>query len=198
MADTPQRRGLLAQLQRPVTAPAGPTVGHADVLAWSATLVLATSNPTNGSHGHWSGKAKRAKAQRTAVRDLLRRSALSLPPLPVVITLVRVAPGKPMDQGNLGATLKPVQDGVADVYGVDDGVGERDGRYTWAYEQRSGRPLAVEVRVERAQAAAPTGRRGTRGIRDGSTGRPAAGDAAEGHGTSTMDAQHGGRGLDAR
>ena len=168
LPDSPQRRAMLAQLQRPVTTVAATPIGNGDVLAWSAVLVLATSNETNGSHGHWSGKAKRSKAQRTAVRDLLRRSALALPPLPATITLVRVSRGKPLDRGNLGPALKHVQDGVADVYGVDDGVGERDGRYTWAYDQRPGYPLAVEVRIERkVEEATPAARRATRAVRDG-------------------------------
>jgi hypothetical protein len=65
-------------------------------------------------------------------------------PLPLVVTLTRVAPSNGLDGDNLQGSLKACRDGVADWLGVDD----RDPRVTWLYEQRRGKEWSVEVHVE--------------------------------------------------
>jgi hypothetical protein len=50
-----------------------------------------------------------------------------------------------MDEGcGLNASLKPVRDGVADVFGVDDG----DPRYEWVYRQEQAKHYGVRIVVE--------------------------------------------------
>ena len=101
---------------------------------------LRTPNPLNGTHGHWSKKAKIRKAHRFAAT--LRTLAARPPELPLVVTITRVAPSRGLDpHDGLGASLKGVIDGIADALGVDD----RDPRVIWRLQQRRG-PWAVEVR----------------------------------------------------
>ena len=110
---------------------------------------------------HWAAKAKRAKEQRGVAAMLVRRAynasgarkpdasgALTLRGKavlsePVTITLTRIAPRK-LDSGNLEASFKAVQDGVADALGIDDG----DERLTWVYGQLKGDPKEYEVWVD--------------------------------------------------
>ena len=89
---------------------------------------------------HWSRKARRAKAQRSAAFFYVRKH-----PLPCVVTLTRVAP-RVLDDDNLRGALKAVRDGVADRLGVDDGSPEVE----WRYGQRRGLPrqYGVEVSIE--------------------------------------------------
>jgi len=109
----------------------------------------------NGSHGHWSLKAMRAKAARQAVTaafidaghpvhlvqvtskkgDKVRtcpRFACQ-PALPVVVYLTRIAP-RQLDDDNAARACKAARDQVAELLGVDD----RDPRITWRVEQRRG------------------------------------------------------------
>lgn len=102
----------------------------------SAAQVLCIAVPVriyseaNGSHGHWTVRAKRVKAQRQAVAWSLPRVK---PPLPVVITLCRIAPRSLDAHDNLPRAFKAVADQVAEWLGVED----RDERLTWRYSQRS-------------------------------------------------------------
>lgn len=114
------------------------------------TLPLRTVSEAN-ARGHWSRRAKRAKGQRH-VAGLALRSQLAGAPLPVVVTLTRIAP-RMLDDDNLRGALKAVRDGVADALGLDD----RDVRATWVYvqERRGVGQYAVEIQVApRAQAPA--------------------------------------------
>ena len=91
---------------------------------------------------HWAAKARRTKAQRGATY-LLVKPHVCKSMLPAEITLTRIAP-RQLDPDNLARSMKAIQDGVADAFGVDDGSPD----FTWRYEQRRGgvREYAVEVR----------------------------------------------------
>lgn len=72
--------------------------------------------------------------------------AESLPSLPVVVTLIRIA-ARALDDDNLAYSFKAVRDGVADGLGVRD----NDPRVTWRYAQAKpakGAPPAIEIAVE--------------------------------------------------
>jgi hypothetical protein len=88
---------------------------------------------------HWAPRAKRTKAHREAAM-LVTRSRL-LCPLPIVVTLTRIAP-RALDDDNLRGALKATRDGVADAFGVDD----RDPRVVWQYGQRKGRQASTRSR----------------------------------------------------
>lgn len=76
---------------------------------------------------------------------LLCANKFGTPPtdIPIYVLLCRIAPRALDPGGNLGASLKHVQDGVADWLGIDD----RDPRIIWEYEQRRGAPRYYGVRV---------------------------------------------------
>lgn len=79
---------------------------------------------------HWSGRAARAKEQRSFV-CLVARPQLRGLPFPLRVLLVRVGP-RQLDCDNLRGALKACRDGVADALGIDD----RDPRVEWLYDQR--------------------------------------------------------------
>lgn len=97
---------------------------------------------------HWAPRAKRQKVHRTAAFAIVTSRLLC--PLPIVVTLTRIAP-RALDDDNLRGALKATRDGVADAFGVDD----RDPRVVWAYGQRRGGTgvYAVEIRVEAVRVA---------------------------------------------
>ena len=88
---------------------------------------------------HWAARARRVKAQRSAVVLALRCQRLdvaSYREAPMVrVLLVRTGPRK-LDDDNLRGALKAVRDGVADWRGVDDGHASWD----WVYGQERGKP----------------------------------------------------------
>jgi hypothetical protein len=110
----------------------------------AVTYPLRTVSESN-SREHWAPKAKRVKAHRLAAFAHVTRSLLC--PLPIVVTLVRIAP-RALDDDNLRGALKATRDGVADAFGVND----RDPMVQWVYAQRRGEPkaFAVEIGVRRA------------------------------------------------
>jgi hypothetical protein len=125
-------------------------------VAVTVAFPLRTSNPNNGATGNTrlAGilRAKARKAQRQTTR-LHVLSAGPLPPLPVRVTITRIAPSKGLDpHDGLGAALKAVIDGTADALGLDD---DRDPRVSWVLEQRRGPRGAygVEVRIEPVEQA---------------------------------------------
>jgi hypothetical protein len=121
------------------------------------TLPIRLHNPLNGSHGHWSKKAKERQEHRW-FSALTVRSRLSVlgRPLAVggqfVITLTRISP-KPFDDDGLAAACKGIRDGIADALGRDDGP--KSG-LTWKYEQKRGavREHAVRIQIEREESDA--------------------------------------------
>lgn len=91
----------------------------------SVWLPVKTVNESNGSHGHWSTKAKRRRQQ--------RRMAFMLCPavaLPVTVLMTRHSAGT-LDDDGLRSALKSVRDGIADRFGIAD----NDPRITFEYAQ---------------------------------------------------------------
>jgi hypothetical protein len=79
---------------------------------------------------HYQVKRRRRDRQRAAVNEQLK--GWNKPPLPLVITLTRIAPRK-LDSDNLAMAFKRgVRDTIAKWLGVDDG----DERIEWRYAQR--------------------------------------------------------------
>jgi hypothetical protein len=115
-------------------------------------LPIRTVSESN-SRGHWAKKAGRAKAQRN-MAALVFRGMVAATPLPVTVTLVRIAP-RALDDDNLRGAFKAIRDGIADAFGVDD----RDPRIEWRYAQRRGGVgvYAVEVAIESTAAMAIAG-----------------------------------------
>lgn len=104
--------------------------------------VRVTSTPNERLH--WSAKARRVKAQRTAAYFELRRSNPTPPAWArVKVTLTRIAP-RVMDTDNLAAGFKGIRDGVADFLRIDDG----SDRVTWDYRQMRGAPKEYAARIE--------------------------------------------------
>lgn len=133
---------LLAELlyERARVAPGG-------VLVATAAVRLA---PENNQREHWSATHARKKAQQRAVA-LALLGAPPTAPGPWRVRLVRLFPAtcRPLDPGNLEASFKHVQDGVAKWLGVDDGDRARVG---FAYDQA--RAAGHGVRIEIAPAGA--------------------------------------------
>jgi hypothetical protein len=92
--------------------------------------------------GHWSKKARIVKRQRAVVAMALRAKAFWNVNCRCRVTLVRVAP-RQLDGDNCIASMKAIQDGVADWLGVDD----RSPVVAWAYQQERGRPKYQAVRI---------------------------------------------------
>lgn len=98
---------------------------------------------TLNSREHWASRARKRKAERTAVALAMRvRRARFDVDAGVVVTLTRVGPRK-LDDDNVQGALKAIRDEVAKQLGVDDG----DQRVTWRYAQERGE-YAVRARIE--------------------------------------------------
>lgn len=101
--------------------------------------------------GHWAGKHRRSKEQKTIVMLVLRtakydRSALK-PPL--VVRMTRIAPRPICDSDNLVSGLKGVRDTVAEFLGIDDADLLGDDRVRWVVAQEKGNyALRIEVAKE--------------------------------------------------
>lgn len=89
---------------------------------------LVTTSGDNARSGSWHAKAKKIARERTLVRLVL--GAKKRPPLPVMVTLTRIAP-RSLDSAGLQSALKGVEDQVAAWLGVDDGRAERAERVLW-------------------------------------------------------------------
>jgi hypothetical protein len=112
------------------------------------TIPIRTFSEANRRDHHFV-RAKRAKDQRTTTAIFVsRRPRLQMP---LCVRLVRTG-GKRLDDDNLRGALKFCRDGVADVYGVDDGSPLWD----WCYEQEPGGPLGVRIEISPLPASAKT------------------------------------------
>lgn len=101
---------------------------------------------------HWRVRNRRRVEQRHAAYMWLRHWMPTAPPLPLTITLTRVAP-RELDSDNLVACFKAVQDGATDWLCGKPFAGEdRQAGLTWQYAQRRGKPkeYAVAIAVERS------------------------------------------------
>lgn len=109
-------------------------------------IPLRTSNPNNGAHGHWSAQAKKRKAERLATSLLLNR--VKAPPLPCVVSLVRISPRR-MDPDGCAAALKSVRDEVALWLGLPTNkrghAEDNDPRVAWLVQQGHGKGHEVIV-----------------------------------------------------
>lgn len=91
---------------------------------------------------HWRRRHSRVKAERHAVGLVL--NTLRLPPLPVDITLTRIAP-RPLDShDNLTSAFKGCVDQIAATYDVDD----RSAALSIRYAQERGKPREYAVRIQ--------------------------------------------------
>lgn len=88
---------------------------------------------------HWAQRAKEAKWARQLTYARVYRHFFGRQ-LQYAITICRFGP-KRMDDDGLSASLKPVRDGIADAFRVDDG----DPRYTWRYEQQQAAFYGVRI-----------------------------------------------------
>jgi hypothetical protein len=101
---------------------------------------------------HWAKKHQRAKDQRYTVYYTLRCTYWVVPPLPLTITLTRLAP-RELDADNLVACFKATQDAVADWLAGAEGKGQdRQPGLTWQYAWRQGtrpREYGLEICIEK-------------------------------------------------
>lgn len=119
----------------------------------SVTLAMKTTNPLNGSHGHWSIKAKQRKHHRFHTLWSLRvpiledraRGAIGYP---LDVTVTRLAPSNGLDpHDGLGAALKGVIDGIADALGLKN---DRDPRVRFWLAQERHKAYGVHIEIKRA------------------------------------------------
>ena len=109
------------------------------------TLPMALPSVAN-LREHWTAKAKRTKAQRSAVllamptRKLARERNWLAINGKVVVSLTRISP-RELDDDNLASAFKGIRDQVAAQLGLDD----RDKRVAWVYAQERGKQ---SVRIE--------------------------------------------------
>lgn len=93
---------------------------------------------------HWGTKARRTRDHRRGVLLWINQQSAPIPPLPVTVTLTRIAP-RPLDSDdNLRDAFKALKDGIADAYGLPD----NDRRFTWVYAQRRGKAREYLVEIE--------------------------------------------------
>ena len=100
------------------------------------------------SRGHWRVSAARKKAQRKEARDsafvpahLSRLRGVQ----GVVVTMTRVYSGREraFDSDNLAGAFKAVRDGIADAFGIDDGLPF----YDWHVRQEKGTVSGTRVEI---------------------------------------------------
>lgn len=89
----------------------------------------------------WQARAGLAKRQRKAVQRVM--AGKPIPPLPLVVIMTRVGPGR-LDDDNLDSACKHVRDQIAAEVGEDDG----SPLFTWVCQQRSDGPGVYAVEVE--------------------------------------------------
>jgi hypothetical protein len=134
------------------------TGDHAQRKAWELEqmrqpglfLPMRTVSEANNRDNRWT-KAKRTKEQRAVTAAMVLRWLTRLTAnavyggigFPVIVTLTRYGP-KRLDDDNLARAMKPVRDGVADAFCVDDG----DERYEWRYRQERAKWYGVRIEIE--------------------------------------------------
>lgn len=93
---------------------------------------------------HPMARARRVKRERLNAWLSLRQATADRPALPLAITVTRIAPRALDRHDNLGASLKPTIDGIADFLGVAD----NDPRVTFKTAQERGIPKFYGIRIE--------------------------------------------------
>lgn len=111
-------------------------------------IPVKTTNPLNGSWGHWRVKANQRKKQRSAVINAVADLEPWTGGFPIGIHLVRVAPSNGLDDDSLPASMKAIRDQLTEWLGLDD---DRTPLLKWSYDQRRGPrgAYAVEVTIAR-------------------------------------------------
>lgn len=108
---------------------------------------MACKSFANLSSMHWGTKGRLTKKMRKAALGYcLQATTKKERTLPAKITMTRIFSGRSqvMDTDNLGRALKPVRDGIADAFEVDDGnVG-----WNWICDQRRGNKNCVVVEIQ--------------------------------------------------
>ena len=146
-AKPPRRKrgtGRVSQAKRAFAA----TVHEIPPGTRAITIPLRTVSEAN-ARDHWGRRAARAKRQREVTAMFVRR--MDLPAMPVCVRLVRIG-RRMLDSDNLAGSAKAVRDGIADVYGVDDG----SGLYRWEYAQEVG-DYGVRIEIEAGDGKDVTG-----------------------------------------
>lgn len=85
-----------------------------------------------------ANQRERWRTRHTRMKTHRRTAYLTTPPgvkVPCTVHIVRVAPGRPMDDDNLANSAKGVRDGIADRLKVDDG----SPLVAWTYGQVKGK-----------------------------------------------------------
>jgi hypothetical protein len=102
------------------------------VLVVPKVHMLSESN----TRGYWTKHFKRHQAQRSEF-NLIVSALVKGVDYPVRVDLTYHSVGRMMDQGNIGAAFKHIQDGIADAIGVDDG----DRKFwDWHYDEINDAP----------------------------------------------------------
>lgn len=104
-------------------------------------IPIRTVSETN-QREHWRVKAKRVSAQRLLAKMKLREVMKPL----LRITVTRIAPRR-LDDGNLSAALKAVEDGIQDAIGIDDGSPV----IQWVRLQEKDKEYGVRIEIEEIQ-----------------------------------------------
>lgn len=127
-------------------------------------IPLRTRSQPSGASANWILIAKKKREDRTLAWMCLRAGPKP-PPLPVIVTLIRVAP-RAIDPDNLPASgLKLVKDEVAIWLGLPTNIKghaeDRDPRVHWKFKQGKRRPreYGVLVQVETTTQAVVDGMR---------------------------------------
>lgn len=107
----------------------------------TVSIPIRTVSELNRRDHHQVVAARRKQQRATTIIFVSRHPRVCMP---ASVRLVRTG-GKRLDEGdNLSSALKSIRDGIADVYGVDDG----SPLWTWKYDQEIGKgPLGVRVEI---------------------------------------------------
>lgn len=109
---------------------------------------LELSNPLNGRHGHWRVQAAKRKAEREATVAVLHMEKVpavqGAAKVSVRITRAYAGRRRPFDYAGLVASMKSVEDAVADWIGVNDGSDQWECEFMqerWPYNNA----VAIEI-----------------------------------------------------
>ena len=100
---------------------------------------------------HWAAKSRLTRSIREVACNFCNvQTTKEQRKLPATVTMTRIYCGraKEYDSDNLARAMKPVRDGIADSFGVDDK--EKKG-WTWIVKQERGHQDAVRVEIREAK-----------------------------------------------
>jgi hypothetical protein len=102
-----------------------------------------TKNPMNNRQ-HWTKVARTSSQARMAAWAALKETGRSVPPLPIVVLMMRIGAGTSDKSCGLNGALKPIRDGVADWLGLPD----NHPLIYWQYRQEKCRRGVKRVRIK--------------------------------------------------